>query len=215
MPTKPRAGWRPGRCSCCSHPERARLEMMRLGGASQEAVAKAFGVSRFSVLRHMKSHVTPKRKSELLAGSGAIAELVEAAAKEDRSLLDYYIMVRGIAAKRLLACAEANDTGGVNLMIARLHENFSGIAKLTGQVGQLTIKLSQTNNLFNIETSPAFISLVEAVLDELRDEPEKRARIIQRVRGLSDAASSALGPNGSADTPAPVLEIEGEALANV
>jgi hypothetical protein len=180
----------PGRCSICQHPNRVQIERLACEGAALEKVAAAFpGTTRFSIKRHLSNHVSDKRKCELLAGEGRIAALAEAAAKEDRSLLDYYILNRGIAANRMLACAEAGDTHGVNLMLARLHENYAGIARLTGQIGQLSLTLNQTNNTtFNFETSPAFVRLVEVVLDQLRDHPELRANVARAVREIGEPA---------------------------
>jgi hypothetical protein len=174
-----------------------------------DSIAKEYpGITRFSIKRHFDNHVSDKRKCELLAGSDQIATLVSAAAKEDRSLLDYYILNRGIAAKRMLACAEAGDTHGVNLMLARLHENYAGIARLTGQIGQLSLTISQTNNVTNnFVGSPAYLKLVEIVLEQLRDLPERRAAIVAALRDLGDDAETPR-PN------APAL-IEGEVLADV
>jgi hypothetical protein len=204
----------PGRCSICTHVDRVRIERLACEGAALEKVAAEFpGITRFSIKRHLLNHVSEKRKGELLAGSGEIDDLIKAAAKQDRSLIDYFRMTRGIIAKRMLACAEASDTHGVNLMIARMHENLAGIGRLTGQIGQLSLTLSQTNNLTvnNFETSPAFVRLVEVVLDQLRDHPELRANVARAVREIGDGAS---GPNGSAYAAPPAM-IEGEVLAHV
>jgi hypothetical protein len=171
-----------------------------------ESIAKQFPpITRFSIMRHFANgHCSPKRQAELLAGSGELDELIKAAATQDRSLLDYFHLTRGIIAKRMLACAEASDTHGVNLMIARMHENLAGIARLTGQIGQLSLVLNQNNSVTvnNFETSPAFVRLVDVVLEQLRDYPELRANVARAVREIGDAPA-----------PEPVL-IEGE-LASV
>jgi hypothetical protein len=180
----------PGRCSICTHADRVQIERLACEGAALDKIAKTFpGITRFSIKRHLANHVSDKRKGELLAGSGEIDDLIKGALKEDRKLLDYFRLTRGIIAKRMLACAEASDTHGVNLMIARMHENLIGIGRLTGEIGQLGVTLNQTNNTIvnNFETSPAFIRIVEVVLEQLRDYPELRANVARAVREIGDA----------------------------
>ena len=129
----------PARCLVCSHPERVQIEMLRVGGASLDAIAKKFSkdsgvsLSRWSIARHFDNgHISAQRKGELLAGSGVIADLAAAAAKEDRSLLSYYQMVRGVLAKQFLTCAEVSDRTGIALIAGKQHENFAAIGRLTG-----------------------------------------------------------------------------------
>lgn len=192
----------PGRCLVCQHPDRVQIELAICEGVALTAIAKRWsGPSRWALARHASHHITPARKLELV-GSSAVVELVEAAAKEDQSLLSGYALNRKIATNRLLACAEVGDTGGINLMLARLHENYAGVAKLTGQVGNLSLVLNQNNTTISFDTSPAYLKLVEVVLEELRDLPEKRANIIRAIRNIEDSEPER--------EPPPVPMIEGE-----
>jgi hypothetical protein len=79
---------RPGVCQLCSHPDRVRIETLRIGGASSRALARQFNVHKDAILRHCRDHVSPKRRAELVAGPEAIEGLAYAAAAESRSLLE-------------------------------------------------------------------------------------------------------------------------------
>ena len=186
----------PASCGCCRHPDRVQIELKAMEGASLSAIAKQYGpgrgLSRWALSRHMANHVTPARKAEL-AGTSVVADLVAEAAKEDRSLLDGYRLNRKIATNRLLACAEVGDTSGLNLMLARLNETYLGIAKLTGQIGQLSVSLHQHNTTINsVIGSPEFGELVAVTVGALCDFPDARRRVVDAIRTMSGDVAPAL-----------------------
>jgi hypothetical protein len=91
MPNQPpalAAQWRPGKCSVCHHQEKTRIELLSVGRASLAALADKFNVSKDSIYRHLRNHVTKDRKGELLAGPAKVEELANKAADESRSLLE-------------------------------------------------------------------------------------------------------------------------------
>jgi hypothetical protein len=73
------------RCAVCRHPEKWRLELLRAGGAGIDALAAKFGVSRDSVHRHWRLHVTAEMKANYLCGPAELATLAERAAIEGDS----------------------------------------------------------------------------------------------------------------------------------
>ena len=87
-------------CLCCGHPERTRLELLRVSGVSLDALAREFKISRDSVFRHFKNHVSERRRAELLAGPARVHDLANAAAAESKSLLDYLGITRGVLFNR-------------------------------------------------------------------------------------------------------------------
>jgi transposase-like protein len=192
---------RPSQCACCSHPERARLELARVGGASLDAVAAQFGVSRDSVHRHFKAHVTDKRRAELMAGPAQVEKLAVAAAKESKSLLEQLTIVRSVLFRQFLNAAEAGDRPGVANVAGRLLESLRELGKLTGELRQLSGVT--VHNTLNLVTSPQFLALQDGLLRVARAHPEAKADIVAVLRGLDEPPLSAV--NGS---HAPVL-IEG------
>ena len=95
-------------------------------------------------------------------------------------------MVRGILTNQLFNCAEANDTHGVGLIAGKLDDNLGSIARLTGEVGKLTFTQINNTMINNFANSPAYIKLVEVVLEQLSDLPERRAAIVDAIRNLND-----------------------------
>ena len=52
-------------CTICKHPERHRIEMLRIGGASLDAVAEKFGVGRDAIHRHVANQQPAGNKLRL------------------------------------------------------------------------------------------------------------------------------------------------------
>jgi len=109
MSRKPR---RPN-CQVCRHPERWRIELLKAGGASIDALSAKFGIERVAIWRHWTKHVTDEAKAGFLCGPAQLAELGEKAAAEGDSVLDHLRMVRTVLTSQLTAMNEAGDGRGV------------------------------------------------------------------------------------------------------
>jgi len=183
-------------CKCCSHPDRARIELLRVSGVSLEALAREFSVSKDSIWRHFRpgGHVSERRKAELLAGPAKIHDLANAAAKESKSLLEYLQITRGVLFNSFLAAAECGDRGGVVNTSTQLLAALRELGKLTGELRHMTGISITTNNVLNIVATPEFERLSTGLLDLARRHPEAKADIVDLLRGLE--ASPAERPNG-------------------
>ena len=89
-------GSRAGRpCAICRNPDVTRIEFACSSGLrSHYQIAHEYKVTRFSVDRHWRNHVSAARKAELLGGPATIADMAAAAAREDRNILDYLQILR-------------------------------------------------------------------------------------------------------------------------
>ena|SRR5271165_6477869 len=82
-PQRLRTGRR-SRCRVCCHADRARVELLRAGGAGLLALAREFGLKKDSLSRHFKNHVSAKRLAEMVAGPLKVEQLAAAAADAAR-----------------------------------------------------------------------------------------------------------------------------------
>jgi hypothetical protein len=197
----------PGKCSVCFHAERARIEALRVNGVSLRVLSEKFGISKDSVSRHFKTHVSRARRAELLAGPARVEELANAAADESKALIDYLSITRSVLFSQFLSAAEAGDRGGVSLIASRLLDALREHGKLTGELRQLS-GISITNDVMNISTSPSFLAFQDGLLRIARAHPEARSEIVRLLRGLET------GPDGPEPTTAHSgLLIEAEAAS--
>ena len=194
-------------CSVCSHKDRARIEMLRVGGVPLRVLSKQFSVSKDSVWRHFEKHVSPQRRAELTAGPAKVEQLANAAADELKSLLDYLGNARAVLFNQFLNAAEAGDRAGVANVAGRPLESLREIGRLTGELRQVS-GISITSNTLNIVGSPEFQALSEGLLTIARAHPVARPDIVALLRSL-DARPTLPKPNGAMHAGA---LIEAEAL---
>jgi hypothetical protein len=64
----PKAGVPSGRCTVCAHAERGRIDFLAASGSPLKPLAEQFGVSRDSLQRHFKAHVTETYKRQVKIG---------------------------------------------------------------------------------------------------------------------------------------------------
>jgi hypothetical protein len=174
------------RCQVCRHEERARLELLKAGGASLDSLAIKFGVSRDAIHRHWRDHVSDEMKAGYLAGPGSLEELAERAAKEGDSALDYLRLCRTVLTAQLTAMSEAGDGRGAALVAGQLTRTCEAIARVTGELSELA--RSTTYNITNnLVLEPAWLRIQATLLQALAPYPEARAAVISALEQLDES----------------------------
>lgn len=181
--------------------------MLRVSGIGLDTLARQFDVSRDSVWRHFRNHVSPQRRAELTAGPAQVESLSLAAAAESKSLLDYLGITRAVLFNQFLAAAEAGDRAGVANVAGRLLESLRELGKLTGELRQVS-GITVNNNTLNLIASPEFAALSDGLLKIARAHPGARADIVALLRGL-EVEPILPKPNGSRP-PAGLIEAEAQ-----
>jgi hypothetical protein len=197
----------------------ARIEFACSSGLrSHYQIAAEYKVTRFSVDRHWKNHVSPARKAELLGGPATIADMAAAAAKEDRNILDYLQIMRSELLRLFLLAKERNSLRDASHIAQRFLETLEVIARLNGQLRQAGVVINNVNAVGAVNSGPqlimndpAIVRLQATIIRALAPHPEARAYVIRALKDLD-----AKGLNGN---PAPSVAlsgpiIEGEAVGN-
>lgn len=196
---------RPGVCAICTHKDRARIELLRVGGVSLKALARQFDISKDSVWRHFRTHVSDRRKAELLAGPARVEQLANAAADESRSLLEQLQIVRSVLLNQFLNAAEAGDRAGIANVAGRLLESLRELGRLTGALREVS-GITVNHNVLNLFASPEFTALQEGLLRLARTHPGARADIVALLRSLdAEPHAPAVEPK-SAEHGLPMIE---------
>jgi hypothetical protein len=198
---------RPSGCAVCKHQLRQQIEIQRLTGASLDALSAQYNFSRDSLYRHMKNHVSVRRAAEL-RGSGDIDAMVSTAARESKSVIDYFSLIRSGLLELFLSAVSAGDRYGASAVAGRLNENLRATASITGELRQAA-GITVNNNL-TLVSVPGFAALHQGLLNVIREYPETRNAIVGLLRSL-DAPPQPSSPDSSPFRAEPVL-IEGEAV---
>lgn len=192
------------RCSICKHPDRARIELLRAGGASLDSLATKFSVDRTSLHRHWHKHVTPDAKAGYLAGPDQLDALRDKAAAESDSVLDYLRITRTALLSSLMACSEAGDARGVSMVAGTLVGCLERIGKITGQISQIT---SQTNINLAILNSPEWASITGDLLRALAPFPAARTAVAGVLRSREAGTGQIISLPPAAPRPlSPIIE---------
>jgi hypothetical protein len=176
------------RCQVCRHPERWRVELLRAGGASLDALAKKFNLDRDAIWRHQKNHVSPEMQAGYLAGPVQLQELAAKAADTGASVLDHLHAVRTVLMGHLANATEAGDGRAAAYIAGRLTATLETIARISGELGDLAkstvYNITNTNNVAVLQDHPAFARLQVTLLKALERHPEARADVISALRDL-------------------------------
>lgn len=192
-----------GRCAVCAHPERTRIELLLAGGAGQKSVGDKFGVSKDSIHRHWRGHVSEERRLNLIMGPVGRMELSARVAEENSSVLDHLKAVRAGIYQQYHAALEAGDRNSGALLAGKLHENLRITAKITGELVSsplVQINNSQTNVTALLD-SREFAAFQAALIRVLGAHPAARDAVVAEFERLErEAAPQAL--------PAPITTTE-------
>jgi hypothetical protein len=175
------------RCKLCAHPERARIEMMRIGGVGLDAIAAQFALSRDSIWRHHRDHVTEADKAAYLVDI-PLQEMLARAADEGVSLLDFFKIVRATLMKQFQLAASVNDRRAVASLAGRLNETLDLIGKLTGEMLRLSPGMV-VNNTAVFVNSPMFTDLQSMLVRKLAGHPEALSRVVEGLQELEARAT--------------------------
>jgi hypothetical protein len=201
-------------CITCRHSERARIDLALASGRPLRDVAREFGLHKDCLQRHWQNHVSEERKLQLVGGPVALDKLARKAAEEDRSLIDYYAILRSQLFAAFQSAMDRGMTFDAASLADRLLRTLDSIAKLTGQLRAAGITVNVANSVNAgptlILNSPEVVRLQSTIIRALSGFPEARNAVVASLRDM-DGAPALPAPlpaslNGSA--PPPVIEAE-------
>jgi AcrR family transcriptional regulator len=174
------------RCSICSHPERARIELARVSGVGLREIAESFGVAKSSIHRHMGDHVSAADRAVYLADVD-LKGLADRANAESLSLLDYLAIVRSTLLQQMQMAAGLNDRSGTAALAGRLNETLKLLASLTGELLRLNPH-TVNHNVTVFMSSPLYVELEQMLIATLSDHPDALAKVVDGLRRLEERA---------------------------
>lgn len=187
-------GMKGHRCNCCTHRERAAIDLALARGVSTYALEKRYGVSHDSLGRHARHHLPPQLRAKLIAGPDIDGvDLDRLRETESQSLLANLVSIR----HRLFACLDTAEESGDGGMIAKLagqlHKNLELVGKLLGTLG---IGSTTVNN--NVLIMPAYIELRIGLVEALAPFPEAKVAVAQVLHRLEDRAAQSVAAESRA-----------------
>jgi len=191
-------------CHVCVHQERTQIEAARIAGISADALAKKHGVSKWSIFRHMRDHVTDEERAQHVQHV-PIRELAKAAAEEGVATLDYLKLYRSEISRQFLQASGANDKNATaNLGRVGIEVNKE-IARLSGEFLNSTA-VTNVLQINNFGMTQIHADLSAMVLRKFGDRPAILAELIEGLDEL-EAKCAASGTNGTTATHLPMIDV--------
>lgn len=194
---------KPGRpCICCSHPERARIDLMLASGIGRDTIAAQFGINEHAVMRHGKAHLSPAARLALVANTrpGDPLDLDKLRQEEGSTLLvglrDQRARLRGIGD----TAAQGGDFKSAVAAERAITNIFELIGKLCGEL----INRSEVRNV-SLLVSPDYHRLRTVLLETLRAHPAAMRDVAAALARMENEALSEPAP---APRSAPLIEAQ-------
>src|SRR6516164_12904 len=179
-----KTGKRP--CNCCTHPDRALIECAKVAGISIDVLAAKHGISRDSIYRHMRNHVTDEDRAQYIAEI-PIAALAQKASESGAALLDYFSIIRQTLMNQFQFAASVGDRNAVNNTARALVEVLKEIGRLTGELLNAS-PITNINNTAIFLNSPVFSDLQAMLVRKLTPHPEALQAVLAGLEELEKVA---------------------------
>jgi hypothetical protein len=169
------------RCICCNHPDRVLIEAARVAGMSLDSIAARYEISRDSVHRHMKDHVTVDQRADYLADV-PLKDLASKAAETGLSVLEHLRIVRAALMTEFQLATSMHSQMATTSLAGKLIEVNRAIGQISGEMSNLAVGHLTINSTTNILNSPVFGNVTATLLQALTPHPEARAAVIQALQ---------------------------------
>lgn len=177
-----KAGWN-ARCTICSHPKRAQIELALARGASRRSVAEQYGCSDDAARRHFENHVSEGVKAALLSKYLKPNATIEAIlAEEEPGLLERLAAYRAGAWHLFNLAVEMNNLQGVAPIMRELVRVEELIAQQTGE-----LRARSNAPIQHLHVTADFVRVRQTILIALKPFPDALAAVSAALRAMDEA----------------------------
>jgi len=165
-------------CTICKHPKRAVLDQALASGIGYKSLSKKHGVSKFALYRHKRAHLSPEMRTaaarKMLKREGDLRAIL---LEEGTSLVEQLGAFRAQLYDTFVIAKEIGDLKAAAHLGSRIHDNFTLVAKLTGE-----LLPHSSVNVTNLLLSPDYQRIRSQLLRALSSHPEAAADVAEIFR---------------------------------
>jgi hypothetical protein len=178
-------GWKRGVCSVCTSDYRREVDLALVARVSHGVIAKRFGISRDSIDRHAKNHLTAVQCAALAAHLKPEAiDLDQLRETEGASLLGQLLAQRATLQTYGAAAFEAKQYQAAIGAERAVTSNLDLLSRVLG----LIIHKSESAST-HLLVSPDYLALRHALVEALRPYPEAAAAVASALAKLEARAA--------------------------
>ncbi len=192
-------------CTVCAHPKRHLIDLGIVLGVGSVTLAQRFGLSKHSILRHSRAHLTAAQRAALAsAAHPSEIDLAALRTSESEGLLGSLVAQRARLLSIVEMCLEGRNAHGAVSAENAIGSNLSTTAKILGQL-VTHHEVRHTSVLLQ----PDYLRLRGALLAALRPHPAALRDVSAALHALeTDAAKDITAAAGKTEP----LTIEATAL---
>jgi hypothetical protein len=192
-----------GICSVCNHPKRREMEVGLVCLIPLSVLAARYDISRDSLHRHKRDHLTATQKAAILSAiKPSAVDLEELQRSESEGLLGQLLAQRATLQQYSAAAFEAG-----NLTAAIQAERaVTGTLELTSKLLGMLVQRHEVTHA-SILISGDYIALRSALLTALKPYPDAARAVGHALHELETRAASAIRER-AADGKRPLIEHE-------
>jgi hypothetical protein len=181
-----RAGWN-ARCTICSHPNRAQIELALARGASRRSVGAQYDCAPDAARRHFENHVADDLKTALLAKYLKPSATIEAIlAEESPGLLERLAAYRAGAWHLFNLQIELGNPMGIAPIMRELVRVEELIATQTGE-----LRARANAPVQHLHLTTDFIKLRQAIMIALKPFPAAMGAVSEALRAADAVVTRA------------------------
>lgn len=156
------------RCRGCTHPDRESLDRELAGGITLRAAGEKYGLSKDSIARHKKNHLSKALRAvqerRELGGATTAVERAESLYSKASEILE-----------------EAQDNKLALSAIKELRETVVLLAKLSGELDE-----RPQVQVLNVQASPEWLQIQSVMLEALAPFPDARMAVAGALESMGD-----------------------------
>jgi hypothetical protein len=167
-------------CKVCQHEHRAEIELGLGRRIGLKTLAAKFGMSKASLSRHAKNHLSPALKATMRAtGRPTEIDLDQLRKSESEGLLGSAVALRARLYRQLDAAEETGDLRAAASIDGRILDSLGFVAKLLGE-----ISTHNQTTITQLTISPEYLNLRAALIRALMPFPAARKAVSEVIRAI-------------------------------
>jgi hypothetical protein len=192
---------KPGpKCTVCTSPHRAQIDIGLVNGLSCKSLAERFGLGTDAVERHSNNHLLPQQRAAILSAQNPTGiDLEQLKVSEAEGLLSHVLTQRSRLHTLGELALEFQDIKAAVSVEAAIGANLSLAAKLLGQLVSV-----HDHRHTSLLLTPDYLRLREVLVTTLRAFPEAGRAVAAALHAIESEAAADITSRAARPKPAPV-----------
>lgn len=159
------------KCSVCTHEFAEEIDRLLVGGEPYRAIAKRYGMSSTSVMRHRQAHVSEALTPVVVGVESSVGPVVATLDRLERLVAE--------TERVLLTARQESKPAQVLAAVKEARQCVEVIAKVRGELAS-----GPTVQVVNLQTAPEWLAIRGALINALAPFPEAERAVVRAIEAV-------------------------------